>query len=137
MPLDPSRPGFIRKTLSYRKNSKVSRNKPATLLIAVVALVAVAAFSVSVSRSAGWLWKSQPGAPSTSSSSKAEPVKAATSAPASVASHRPLGPNAAPLAGTVTASKVDSLLTDVDNDGKADPGDTLKYTVTISASGEN
>jgi len=106
-------------------------------LIAVVALVAVAAFSVSVSRSAGWLWKSQPGAPSTSSSSKPEPVKTATSAPASVASHRPLGPNAAPLVPTITATKTDSLLTDVDLDGKADPGDTLKYTVNIGATGED
>src|SRR6185369_5992271 len=137
MPLDPNRPGFIRKTLRYRKNSKLSRNKPATLLIAVVALVAVAAFSVSVSRSAGWLWKSQPGAPSTSSSSKPEPVKTSTSAPASVASHRPLGPNAAMLVPTVSATKVDSLITDVDNDGKADPGDTLRYTVAIGASGED
>src|SRR6185369_6105202 len=137
MPLDPNRPGFIRKTLRYRKNSKLSRNKPATLLIAVVALVAVAAFSVSVSRSAGWLWKSQPGAPSTSSSSKPEPVKTSTSAPASVASHRPLGPNAAMLVTTISATKVDSLITDVDNDGKADPGDTLRYTVTIGASGED
>src|SRR6185503_966336 len=112
--LDPSRPGFIRNTLRYRKNSKLSRNKPATLLIAGVALVAVAAFSVSVSRSAGWLWKAQPGTPSTSSNSKPEAVKAATSAPASVASHRPLGPNAAPLVPTITATKTDSLLTDVD-----------------------
>ncbi|HEY2964560.1 MAG TPA: Ig-like domain-containing protein, partial [Pyrinomonadaceae bacterium] len=42
-----------------------------------------------------------------------------------------------PVAPTVTATKIDSLFTDVDLDGKADPGDTLKYTVVISASGED
>jgi Big-like domain-containing protein/Calx-beta domain-containing protein len=42
-----------------------------------------------------------------------------------------------PLAPTVTASKADSLFTDVDGDLQADPGDTLKYTVNISASGED
>src|SRR6185369_10093752 len=137
MPLDPNRPGFIRKTLRYRKYPKISRNKPATLLIAVVALVAVAAFSVSVSRSAGWLWKSQPGTPSTSSSSKPEPVKTATSAPASVASHRSIAPNVAPFVPTISATKTDSLVVDADNDGKADPGDTLKYTVNLGATGED
>jgi Ca2+-binding RTX toxin-like protein len=35
----------------------------------------------------------------------------------------------------VTATKTDTLLTDVDNDTKADPGDTLKYTVAIGATG--
>jgi Ca2+-binding RTX toxin-like protein len=44
---------------------------------------------------------------------------------------------ATPLAPTVTATKTDTLLTDVDIDGKADPGDTLKYTVGISAVGED
>ncbi|MGH9962490.1 MAG: Ig-like domain-containing protein, partial [Pyrinomonadaceae bacterium] len=41
------------------------------------------------------------------------------------------------LAPTVTASKTDALFTDVDGDNNADPGDTLKYTVNISASGED
>src|ERR1700693_2297460 len=36
---------------------------------------------------------------------------------------------------SITATKVDTLLNDVDSDGKADPGDTLKYTVVISDSG--
>ncbi|HYV10908.1 MAG TPA: Ig-like domain-containing protein, partial [Pyrinomonadaceae bacterium] len=98
--------------------------------------MAVAAFSVSVSRSAGWLWKSQPGTPSTSSSSKPEPVKTATSAPASVASHRPIAPNVAPFVPTITATKVDSF-TDADLDGKAEPGQTIKYTVNIGAAGED
>ena len=41
------------------------------------------------------------------------------------------------FAPIVTASKTDALFTDVDGDLQADPGDTLKYTVTISASGED
>ena len=44
---------------------------------------------------------------------------------------------AAPLAPVVTATKTDALFTDVDGDNNADPGDTLKYTVTINASGED
>jgi uncharacterized repeat protein (TIGR01451 family) len=42
---------------------------------------------------------------------------------------------AAPVAPTVTATKTDSLFTDVDSDTQADPGDTIKYTVNINASG--
>lgn len=42
-----------------------------------------------------------------------------------------------PFAPTVTASKTDALFTDVDGDLQADPGDTLKYTVNINASGED
>ncbi|MEK6281967.1 MAG: Calx-beta domain-containing protein [Acidobacteriota bacterium] len=41
------------------------------------------------------------------------------------------------LAPTVTASKTDSLFTDVDGDLQADPGDTLQYTVKIDAAGED
>jgi hypothetical protein len=48
----------------------------------------------------------------------------------------PLSP-ASVLAPTVTASKIDSLFTDVDGDTQADPGDTLKYTVNINAIGED
>ena len=42
-----------------------------------------------------------------------------------------------PVAPTVTATKTDSLFTDVDGDTQADPGDTLQYTVNINASGED
>ena len=42
-----------------------------------------------------------------------------------------------PLAPTVSATKTDALFTDVDNDTQADPGDVLKYTVTINASGQD
>jgi len=41
------------------------------------------------------------------------------------------------LAPTVSATKSDALFTDVDGDLQADPGDTLKYTVNIGASGED
>ena len=37
----------------------------------------------------------------------------------------------------MTATKTDSLLVDNDIDLKADPGDTLKYTVVIGATGED
>ncbi len=36
---------------------------------------------------------------------------------------------------TISATKVDALFTDVDGDGRADPGDTLQYTVTINNTG--
>jgi hypothetical protein len=39
------------------------------------------------------------------------------------------------LAPNITATKTDMIFTDVDGDGRADPGDTLKYTVTISNPG--
>jgi Bacterial Ig domain/Calx-beta domain len=41
------------------------------------------------------------------------------------------------LAPTVSATKTDTLFTDVDGDLQADPGDTLKYTVNINASGQD
>ncbi|MEK6335643.1 MAG: Calx-beta domain-containing protein [Acidobacteriota bacterium] len=62
-------------------------------------------------------------------------------APRKVDSPRVVGANSAPsrflspVAPTVTATKSDSLFTDVDGDLQADPGDTIKYTVNISASG--
>src|SRR5882724_2164487 len=42
-----------------------------------------------------------------------------------------------PVAPTVTATKTDSLFADADNDSQADPGDTIKYTVNINASGQD
>src|SRR5689334_7259404 len=137
MPLDQNRPGFIRRTLRYRKYS-TKVNRSATLLIAVIAMTTAIVFSVSVkSRSAGWLWKSQPSAPSSSNPEPAKTSTVASSSAAASTSHRPLGPNAAPLVPTIAATKQDSLFTDVDGDGKADPGDTLKYTVSIGATGED
>ncbi|HEU4388570.1 MAG TPA: Ig-like domain-containing protein, partial [Blastocatellia bacterium] len=40
-----------------------------------------------------------------------------------------------PFAPILSATKVDALTGDVDSDSKADPGDTLTYTVTISNTG--
>ncbi len=51
--------------------------------------------------------------------------------------HHPWMNHFNPLAPTVTATKTDALFTDVDGDTQADPGDTLKYTVNISAGGED
>ncbi len=48
---------------------------------------------------------------------------------------RPASTSLAPLATTITATKVDALQTDVNLNGKADPGDTLMYTVTITNTG--
>jgi uncharacterized repeat protein (TIGR01451 family) len=45
------------------------------------------------------------------------------------------GLSAPPSAPTVTATKSAALNTDVDNDGLFDPGDTIKYSVVVSASG--
>jgi uncharacterized repeat protein (TIGR01451 family) len=37
-----------------------------------------------------------------------------------------------PMVQVGMPTKVDSLLNDVDGDGVADPGDTLRYTVTVT-----
>lgn len=42
----------------------------------------------------------------------------------------------APEVVTITASKTDSLVVDVDGDTQADPGDTLGYTIVVSNSGD-
>lgn len=39
------------------------------------------------------------------------------------------------LVPNMSATKVDTVFTDVDGDGRADPGDTLQYTITISNTG--
>ncbi len=124
---------FIRKNLSFRKNSKSpkSNRSIASLLIVSVALLAAVVVSISVeSRSGGWLRKAaQPSSPASNPEAAKNPV--ALTPKRSLAPATPL----VPLVPTVTASKVDTLLTDVDLDGKADPGDTLKYTVVIGATG--
>jgi len=50
------------------------------------------------------------------------------------AAARTVSPSA-PAATTVSATKTDSLAIDNDSDLQADPGDTIKYTVNINASG--
>src|SRR6185369_15389978 len=128
--------------LSRRKtgSTNVKRGKSTRtvfpLVIVGVAVLAAVAFTVSVeSRRAGWLWKSQPAsAPVKADAAKSSPHSTAVSSNRTVAPQ----PLSAPLvAPTVTATKNDSLFTDVDLDGKADPGDTLKYTVSIGSSGQD
>src|SRR5262245_51111058 len=133
MPLSERVPDFIHRTRSIRITSQSRKfKKSAPLLVVGIALLAAVAFSVSVgARSAGWLWKSQPG----TTPNKTEPAKTSKSSVAV----KPLitKPTLAPFTPTVTATKADSLLIDNDSDTKADPGDTVKYTVTIGATGED
>ncbi|HEU5097755.1 MAG TPA: Ig-like domain-containing protein, partial [Roseiflexaceae bacterium] len=58
------------------------------------------------------------------------PIAAADLAGTSQPSQAP-----APAATNVSATKTDSLLGDADGDGRADPGDTLRYTVAVSNTG--
>src|ERR1044072_4072534 len=93
------------------------------LTITATVILAVAAVVVSVHSS------NQP-------ASSAENSRGASG---SKTGHTPAGHSLAPapLAPTVTATKTDSLFTDVDGDLQADPGDTLKYSVNINSSGED
>jgi len=120
------------KKLSSRK-VKIRPFTP--FLIVAVCLLAAVGFSISVeSRSSGWFRKDQPSTPQIN----AERTKNSRSNSVPVNSHTATGTSAtfvSPVAPTVTATKTDSLFTDVDLDGKADPGDTLKYTVVIGATG--
>src|SRR5690349_15375504 len=111
-----------------------STRKIAPLTVACVAVLAAIAFSVSVeSRSSGWLWRSS--SPPPGAASKSETAKNTKHSTSLNANHS-AAPAPVPFASpTVTATKTDSLFTDVDIDGKADPGDTLKYTVGITATG--
>src|SRR5689334_15011909 len=126
---------FHRNTGPTGKTSlSTSTRKIAPLTVACVAVLAAIAFSVSVeSRSSGWLWRSS--SPPSGAATKAETTKNAKHS-TSVNPNHSVAPVPVPFASpTVTATKNDSLLTDVDNDGKADPGDTLQYSVGISATG--
>src|SRR5688572_12172928 len=129
----------VLRSLSFRKNTnstKSNKSRSAVpMLIAAVALLAAVAFSVSVeSRRGGWLRKAEPSTP------RANAEVAKSSSPRSEAANPSVAAKptfVAPFAPTVTATKTDTLLVDVDNDTKADPGDTLKYTVVIGATGED
>ena len=133
MSLRQDRPGYIRRILQFRKKPNIKFKRSTPLLIAAVALIGAIAFSVSVeSRNSGWLWRTESGAAqkapqaasnSTTTPNSLNPTRATSAAPI--------------LAPTVTATKTDQLFTDVDLDNKADPGDTLKYSVVISAIGED
>src|ERR1044071_1636347 len=109
---------------SFRKNSKLTKSTRHVLplLIAGVALMAAVVFSVSVeSKRGGWFWKAQP-----SASPKDSGAAKVASKPSTHSNANPtLGPGprlASPVASpVVTATKADSLFTDVDTDTKADP----------------
>ena len=50
--------------------------------------------------------------------------------------HRPgMGVFPSPLLPSITATKKDTLFTDVNSNGIANPGDTIKYTVTVTNTG--
>src|SRR5688572_26839478 len=122
----------IRKTSN--KTNSIKSNRSVPVLIATVALLAAVVFSVSVeSRRAGWLKKAEP---STPAASNPEVAKNSTTHAAVKRVLEPPTP-AVPFVPTVTATKTDFLQVDNDLDTKADPGDTLKYTVVIGAAGED
>src|SRR6185369_10941840 len=120
------------KKLNLRNRSTIHSTRVVSLL-AFLGLLAAVVVSVSVeSRTGGWSGKAQPSDQPTA----AAPTTRADSR--STAAKRTLDPGprlAVPPPPTVTATKTDALFSDLDNDGKADPGDTLKYTVTITATG--
>lgn len=118
-----------------------------SFLIIVSALVvgAVAAPSalVTVSHYADEATVSQRSASPRVAGTNKPPARSRPESLASLAS--PAGANAFPeldpstasplFAPIISATKVDSLFTDVNGNTKADPGDTLQYTVTISNTG--
>src|SRR5829696_3955136 len=128
---------YIRRNTTSQKNTKTTKSNRsvAPMLIAAVAVLAAVVFSVSVeSRRGGWLRKAQPSTPAPASNPE---VAKNSTVPAAV--KRVLEPPtpAVPFVSTVTATKTDFLQVDNDLDLKADPGDTLRYTVIIGATGED
>ena len=101
--------------------------------ITATVLLAVAAVVVSVQSSSSPASKTEGTNAKSVENSRAPGVSKASNTTAV----RSLAPFAAPPVSTVTATKTDSLFTDVDGDLQADPGDTLKYTINIGASGSD
>jgi Ca2+-binding RTX toxin-like protein len=131
---------YLARYFTFRKNSNLTKSKRhfALLFVAGFALLGAVAFSVSVeSRSSGWLRKLQSSNQSATAPASAPNVasKPAAVNPKSSMGPAPLVPS--PFAPVITATKNDSLVVDNDVDGKADPGDTLRYTVGISGSGQD
>ncbi|CAG0931221.1 Collagenase ColH [Thermoflexales bacterium] len=58
--------------------------------------------------------------------------RVAAALPVSAPQNAPQAPNAV----NIVATKRDAVVNDVDGDGRADPGDTLRYTVVITNSGD-
>jgi len=119
-PLLPRFGTFIPKTFHFKLIS-----------ITATVLLAVAAVVISVHSSSPQASRAEATAAKSREHPQSELKTRNTAAVRSLSGRAPL----APLAPTVTATKTDSLFTDVDNDTNADPGDTLKYTVTINSSG--
>ena len=104
------------------------------LSITATVLMAVAAVVVSVHSSGPPVSMAEKTAPKSVENPRAWNETSHTAAVRSFFGLAPLAPPAPP-APTVTATKTDALFTDVDGDLQADPGDTLKYTVTIDSTG--
>src|SRR4030095_14182224 len=120
------------RNLFNRNFSKIKKVRSLPLLIAIVSVLAAVGFAIAVeSRSSGWLWKPQINAEQTKNSAK----ESTASTPKRSFATSPAIANL--MAPTVTATKTDALFNDVDNDNLVDPGDTLKYTVQITATGED
>jgi hypothetical protein len=116
MPRSENLSRYFRRIITTRNNGKPRKSiRPvASLLVASLAISAAVIFSVSVgARNLGWLWKAQP-------STTANSSEAAKNAPssASTARHSAIAKALAmpPVAPVVTATKTDSLFTDVDLD---------------------
>src|SRR5688572_28091759 len=145
MPSSKSLIAYSRRMLTFSRNSRL--NRPVVpLMIAGIAILAAVAFSIPVeSGSFGWLrQKAGRGTQETSGAPAARGdgrlAKESTGF-GFLNPRRSLGAGRAsllsPVVPTITASKTDMLFTDVDLDTQADPGDTLKYTVVIGATGED
>src|SRR5882724_1979424 len=129
----------LRRILAFTRHSKLNRSK-FPLIVAGIAILAAVATSISVeSRSSGLFWNTDRDTQhlSSVSANQGDMGLAKNSMRAWLNPTRSLAPYrisfASPVDATVTASKTDSLFTDVDGDTKADPGDTLKYTIVIGA----
>src|SRR5215203_3811659 len=135
MPRSENLSRFIKKLSFSSKTSIKGYRSIVPALIAGIAVLAAVVFSISV-ESRSWLWKAQPGTPQPTAEVAKNPAATSTAhsgAPKLKLSLEPVALTS-PVVAIVTASKTDALLTDADLDGKADPGDTLRYTVVVGAS---
>src|SRR5215203_4425860 len=137
MPRSENLSRFIKKLSFSRKTSIKGYRSIVPVVIAGIAVIAAVVFSISV-ESRSWLWKAQPGTPQPAAEVAKNPATstAHSGAPKLKLSLEPVALTS-PVIALVTASKTDALLVDADLDTKADPGDTLRYTVVIGATGED
>ena len=107
------------------------------MLIAGVALFAAVAFSVSV-ESQGRMVARRPSRARLQANAEVANNSSRSQRAENTSRSRTASPTfVAPFAPTMTATKTDVLQVDNDLDLKADPGDTLRYTVVIGATGED